>query len=115
MKEAGVVAEELDLRGGRPAGRRSTHSVAGAVAAPGREELARLRLPRGVGRGGAQEEDEDVVGVPAVPLRRLLTSAGLDTVVVRDDYEEEVGTDGALALLEGVGGGGGRGRVCGGG
>ncbi|KAE8785983.1 hypothetical protein D1007_40243 [Hordeum vulgare] len=67
-----------------------------------------------LGEEGAQEEDEDVVGVAAVPLRRLLTSAGLDAAVGRDDYEEEAGAGGALALLEGVGGGGGRGRVCGG-
>ncbi|KAM3212591.1 hypothetical protein ACQJBY_065569 [Aegilops geniculata] len=62
----------------------------------------------------AQQEDEDVVavGVAAVPLRRLLTSAGLDATVGREENEENTG--GALALLEGVGGGGGRGRVCGG-
>lgn len=59
---------------------------------------------------GAQEEDEDGVGVAAVPLRRLLTSTGLDAA----GEEQEAGAGGALALLEGVGGGGGRGRVCGG-
>ncbi|KAF7110060.1 hypothetical protein CFC21_110219 [Triticum aestivum] len=59
-----------------------------------------------------EEEDEDVVavGVAAVPLRRLLTSTGLDAA----GEEQEDGAGGALALLEGVGGGGGRGRVCGG-
>ncbi|KAF7102866.1 hypothetical protein CFC21_103928 [Triticum aestivum] len=62
----------------------------------------------------AQQEDEDVVGVgvAAVPLRRLLTSAGLDAAVGRD--EEAATGGGTLALLEGVGGGGGRGKVCGG-
>lgn len=59
-----------------------------------------------------EEDDEDVVavGVAAVPLRRLLTSTGLDAA----GEEQEDGAGGALALLEGVGGGGGRGRVCGG-
>lgn len=53
-----------------------------------------------------KEEEEDVLGA-AVPLRRLLTSTGLDAAAGREAA--------ALALVEGVGGGGGGGRVCGGG